>query len=456
MDAPAFNFASPLALTGLCYRALAADADPQQATITMRRLDHVRMADTGLLESRSTLRSDVDILAQKELDAREEAQRLALDLRLYNEAYPPAARKRGLLGKRPTPEQQAHEAKRRELIMLAEQAGQLARERRQQLDAARRQLEETSGGQAEVDTARAEILAQLQEQLAAQVLSLLAAGDTAGAQRALELQRQNVRGQLMVGVLHVLTAWLGEGADAARAALLDMRSIFSQYPDPAVRTLEGLLIVSGGEPLSAQELGLSTRDSFTLPGLGRLYQLLRVLAGRAPDEQSLAGDAFYPALWIIHQYKLALRGEEDKVLAPVPLAQWAAGGDTVVRALACNLLLRIGADALIPLAAGVDINSVQPPRRANETWPPLLKLLPHHIPAWPSAHAAAWQAALACHVLYSASEQAPAPLYESWLAESYGWPKSDMYWWTLAMVKKDMQLLANVSGAESELLAVAP
>ena len=113
MDAPQLNLRSPQLLLGLCYRALAADAHPADAALTLRKLEHGQASATAQLGERSTLRANQGILrTRKRADARAEAQRLALDLRLFNETNPPVARQRGVFIRRLSPEEQAAETQR--------------------------------------------------------------------------------------------------------------------------------------------------------------------------------------------------------------------------------------------------------------------------------------------------------------------------------------------------------
>jgi hypothetical protein len=457
MDAPQLNLTSPALLLGLCYRALAADANPAEAALTLRKLEHSQVNATAQLAQRSTSRANTGILEQQEHEARAEAQRLALDLRIFNDAQPPAPRQRGMFTRRLAPAEQALEARRCELIVLAEQAAQRAGGLQQQLAQERATLAGAGMDKQELEQVKAGLLALLAQQSAAQVLGLLAAGQAVAAREVLDEQRSSVRGELITGVLYVLLAWFTSGPGAAHQALLDFHGIFSQHPDPAARVLEALLLAGGGEPVAAQELGLFTREQFSLPGLHRLYQLARVLAGRTPDGAALDGDPFYPTLWVLDQQQRLRHGADTPGLAtPDALAQWAAGGGLFVRLAACSLLLRRDEGALIPQAAGLDIAAIPAPRRAPETWPPLLALLPAAEAAWPAAYAPALAAALACHVLCRAQRAAPAALYETWLAESYGWPKTDLYWWALALCQADLALLNNIQGGPGELFAVAP
>ena len=454
MDAPQFNLAAPAALLGLCYRALAADADPAGYALTLRKLEHSQAGATAQLGQRSASRANLGILEQKERDARGEAQRLALDLQLFNEEHPPAPRKRGVFTRKLTPEEQAVEAQRHELIVLAEQAAQRAGNLAEQLMQEQATLATAQDAGAGLDIDRAALLALLAQQSAAQVLGLVAAGQGAQAREALDAQRAGIRGELITGVLYVLLAWFTVGEGAARRALLDFHGIFSQHDDPAVRVLEALLSASGGEPITSQALGLYPREAFSLPGLHRIYQLTRVLAGRGPDSAALDSDPFYPTLWVLDQHQ-RMRKATDGLAGPEALAPWAGGQGLFVRSLAVNLLLRRDYPQLIPVAAGVDFNAIELPRKASDPWPALLGLVPAAEAAWPPAFTPVLSQALACHLLYAA-RHAPAALFEGWLQESYGWDKTDLYWWALAMCRKDPALLNNVRGGAGEWFAVAP
>src|SRR5438552_1133422 len=92
-------------MLGLAYRALAGTADPMKAQLSLRRIEHAAGEHTKLLEQRSQLRGALEIAAQHAVATRREAQRLDLDLQLYNERYPPLPAKRGPFPVRLTREQ---------------------------------------------------------------------------------------------------------------------------------------------------------------------------------------------------------------------------------------------------------------------------------------------------------------------------------------------------------------
>jgi hypothetical protein len=48
----------------------------------------------------------------------------------------------------------------------------------------------------------------------------------------------------------------------------------------------------------------------------------------------------------------------------------------------------------------------------------------------------------------------PQEQLAGWLDESYGWPKDDFYWWTLAQLKRDESLTRNFRQDPGQLFTV--
>ena len=117
-----------------------------------------------------------------------------------------------------------------------------------------------------------------------------------------------------------------------------------------------------------------------------------------------------------------------------------------------NTLLRRDAKHLIPTIAGIDPADLQLPKRRREKWPSLLGLC-MAIPAkpWPTGLVEPWATALACHLLLAVQQLGFDELYQTWLSESYGWQKSDLYWWTLAWLKRDAQLEHKITHEPGQL-----
>jgi hypothetical protein len=76
--------------------------------------------------------------------------------------------------------------------------------------------------------------------------------------------------------------------------------------------------------------------------------------------------------------------------------------------------------------------------------------------AWPAALTEPIAAALACHGLLCAKVLGPETVLEAWTQESFGWPKSDFFWWTVSQVKRDEAFLRNVKGDTGQLLRIRP
>lgn len=452
---PRLNTLAPQALGGLLCRALAGGSDPAAAGLTQRRIEHLQGANTETQQLLSTRRAEVGIAAARELEARRAARQSELDLELF-ESEAPAVPRRRLLGPKPTPEQQASEQRRRELKALAGRDAAQAAGTEQQSQALSVEIKELEGRQRGTRDERERLTTELRGQLAGRALNLAAAGQAPLARELLTETRRVVRGDLMIATLMVLVELLDGGVEGALPALGELKTIFGQHHEPVERLLASLLAVARGRPLSRQELGVFTAEQFSAPAFFHLYQLVRVLAGWDFDEAALAGTPLAETLGLL---RLQLRAGDDDAADELPaMLQLAASADTtdlIGRTLIANILLLRGETALIMRAAGIDLAALRPPRRARERWPDLDSLLGAAPTQWPAALVVPWRIALGCHVLLGARGKAPPELLAAWLEESYNWPKSDFYWWTLARVKGDEALLSNLSGEPGQLVAVA-
>jgi hypothetical protein len=440
-------------LIGLCYRALAGSADPGAAELTARRIEHAQAGYSEAFARVSSLRGDLTTAQHKATEAQREARQAELDLQLYDEAHPPPPKRRGLLAPRLTQQQSEETRQRAALHITADLLAREAREKRAAVEQVTRQLATVDAEVASGRQLRDSLGVQLQSELAASALDRLAAGHADEAQRQLADARRLIRGDLMTAVLLVLVALFGEGDAAARAALIELRTIFAQHNDPLPRVLEALIALHGGARPGLSALGLPGADQFSQRAHYNLYLLAATLGGLHGHEALPADDPLAPTLQVLAQLvgwmDAQQRGPEPEMkYLPAPaLAELAAGGDALLKLLCAHLLLQRGELGLIAPAAGIDLAALKPPRKRNEQWPGLLALVAAQpLTAWPRPLAARVQAALACHVLLAAQESAPPPLCEAWLAESYGWPKDYFYWWTLATLKQDPALLRNAAG----------
>lgn len=440
-------------LLGLCYRALAGDADPAAAALTARRIEHVRVEQTELLKRVSELKGSHAIAEDKALQARREAAQAALDLRIFEERNPPLPKPRGLRKRKPTPEEAAVERQRAEAVEL-----QSSLEREAQAQAARalaysKELVQLEARRQQAQDTRAQLEAALRGEMASWVLGLAAAGEMGEAWDHLEEMRRLLRGELAVATLFSLLEVVQTGLDGLKYALAEMKPIFEQYKDPLPRILSALAALTAGTPASRLDLGLHTRDSFSQPGHFRLYQLTATLAGWQPDDDEADGDSLLPTLRALG---LCLR-DETAVKATLPEEdQTVIQADPVLMLLNANLLLRAGKAAEV-----LELLRLEPehfvPRRRRETPPTLLETLAAQpVPAWPPALVPVVHTALAGHALLAAMAVKNAWPLADWLKESYGWPKDGFLWWVLATVKEDQALLRNLDGAEQGLFTVRP
>jgi hypothetical protein len=492
---PRINLLARTALPGLLYRALAGEADGGSAPLTQRRIELLQAELTQLTARLSTLRADLSIAQDKASAARRNATQAQLDWRLFMERYEEP--RRGLL-RRLTPQQQEAERRRAELEAIAaheqQQSDSLA-ERAQALSA---ELLAVEARLKEARSERAVHGGELGEQLAAHTLGLIAAGQSELARDALDDARREVRGDVQVAVLLVFSELLKHGdryeVTAARAMLDSLEPVFTQQPDGTARTLALLLAVLEGRHLKPAELGLLGPGNFNAAAHYRLYQLVLVLAGGKADsadvpppwfgtlelcvaacsaveaqplsgtgalarEPSASGNEPQPA----HAVRAVKdsEGYSGQITCEGARATGMVGPSTddllsafesedVVRMVlaAAALLLRGELELLPQRSAWI--------ARLAEERQPLLASLPAHIPAWPQALAQPWNTALACFVLLALymDRSGTHGVFGRWREESYGWPKSDLYWWMLATLGDDPALLRNLTGGPGELFVL--
>jgi len=453
---PRLNFASPAILTGLACRSLGGAADPTAAELTQRRLEQLQAQHTELLKALSALKADLGIAAANELQANHHARQAELDLEIFEQQYPAPPPRRGLFKPRLTPEQQQIERRRAELAALAAnlraEAGHVAKQVKHTGELLKHSEEQLAWTLNE----RKQLNNLFEEQLAVYILNMVAAGQYSRVPPILTKLRPLARGSGMLALLAVLAALLGEGVETALPELGDKKTVLNQHPDPLDKLLAALIAIVRGRQLTRQELGTFASESFQSPAFLRLYQLVRVLAGWDYDEQSPAIGYLAPTLYAISQYQAAVSGAGDRLRPLEETAEWAAESkDIVVQVICGQLLLAADRPELIPRAAGIDWTAIRPPKRRGR-WPELMSFFEDAPSAWPASLVESWRAALCCQVLLAAKQQAPPELYEQWLAESYNWPKSDFYWWTLATVKEEPTLLREIRGDIRQFIRVAP
>jgi len=445
MTAPRLNPLADPVLCGLLYRALAADTDGTGAGLTQHHLEQLQAENTKLAQEISTLRAKLAIQEQRALDSAHNARQAQLDLQLFEKQNPTEPRRRRLFGPRLTPQQREAQVKRTELSGIAAVEGAEAAKHKELAAEMGKHLAEQTARQEAVNLERSQDRARFQSELAAHVLGLASAGGAEEARLALADARTAVRGDLMVAVLMVLTELLCTGTDAALVMLGELKPLFRQHDDPLPRVLGTLIGLRHGGAVTRREVGAFSAGSFSTPAFNRLYQLVKVLAALSHDEDSLQDDPFAATLWVLRELVFLEIPPEGWQQPPVEfIAQWAATAEPVARVIAQNVLLNRDAVPLLATAAGIDPAAITPPRRHQDRWPELSDLLADTAPAWPAALNRQWWTLSACHVLLGVRDHAPPPLFEQWLAESYNWPKDDMYWWTLARLNNDPALLRNI------------
>jgi hypothetical protein len=463
-ELPALNLLARPLLLALCRRALSPAADPALAPLTARRIEHARMAQTELLKRISALKADVGITQEKALASQRTAQQADLDLRLFTESNPPAPQRRGLFKPQYSNEQQEIEQQRKTQSAIADQTARVASIAQARAEAASRELLQLESELAASRRERSGHELVLRDEVGAWVLELVAAGRAEEARRALADLRRNLRGEVVIGALCVLVELFDSGSLAARQALAETASIFEQHRDPAVRVLEALITLGSAglsaNPvqfaplLSRSDTGAYLREQFAEPGLYRLYTLSRVLGGLGFDATAVEHDPLRSTYEAITAYAAAGQVVVQADNAATTIT--ASSEDAFTRLLLANTLLRAGLPGDVLALCSFDLAAWRPPQRKREALPSLYACTSAiALPAWPQAFMAQVYAALACHGLLAAQAIAPPQLMQAWLTESYGWPKSDFYWWALAKLQDDPSLLRNITREPDQLLPVA-
>jgi hypothetical protein len=467
---PRLSLLARPALLGLCYRALAEDADGGEAPLTLRRIEQVQAQLTLLLQRQSELKARQGIAAEHAAKARRSASQAQLDLRIFHETYEPP--KRGFL-RRLTPREREQERRLAELEAIAEheseQATRLAEE--QQLVTSELLLAE-----GELKDAREEregLLHRFEEQLSAHVLELVSQGRMDEARDVLETARRDVRGRVVVGALLVLSELFAtEDLQplTARRMLDSLEPLFSQQPDASARALALLLKLVEGQYVTQAELGLLVPGNFRGAAMYRLYQLVVVLAGGGVDQQEsgpwagtlrlciYAGAAgSLPAYAPEGKSAISTQSNGEITHSLSGQAVRSPNTDDLLSAFDSGDLVRMVLAAAVLLGGG-ELEQLWDTEWAEDL-PERGSLIEHFsepVPAWPVGLVTPWAAALSCLTLLAQymAEGGRGGRFGRWLEDSYGWPKDDLYWWTLATLRDDPALLKNLRGGRGQLFTI--
>jgi hypothetical protein len=459
---PRLNLLGTEALLGLAYRALAGTADPLQAQLSLRRMEHCASELTVSMQRRSQLRGAARVAQEHAVAARRDATRQELDLELYNERYPPPPAKRGLLAPRRTSDQKGQDVHRLGLGQTLDMARKDATDFETKAEQITKQLALIEQHYAALATERETLDARFRSEVAAGVLGLVSVGEGAQAREVLADGRRALRGDVLLAALWVLVALFADGDEAAADELKQLKAIWEQHPDPVPRLVTSLLALRRGEPLTREARGIFARDSFTHAGLWRLYLLVGALAGwPTEDETASTEQVLLPTLDAVRLWAGSRHGAWAGRDSPASAAAWAAKQDTVCRVIVVNLLLGLGKLELVPSAAGfpgladiAPLDYIPRPKR-GQPWPPLLPNLEAQSPeAWPVAHRQPWAQALACHVLLAAQPYGPTELFEQWHAESTKWRPNSLYWWVQAHLLGEPGMLSNIRSVQDGLFAL--
>ena len=446
-----------IALLGLLQRALAGAAQPGRAAITRRHIEQLQVQRTEILKERSSLTTDVNTAQTRLQTARRSAQDARLDVQLFCENNPaPEDRRFSLLGRRAGPRQRAWEQERDRLNLIASQDEAEAQDYariHEEIAARLQQLTERSDSlereyQRELETMRT--------QLSAWVLLQYTGHDASEAREQLAEYRRLLRGELNVAVLLVLCELFDNGAQRAMALLGELASIWEQHTDPLPQVLEALLLLVQQGQLARREAGMLQREQFSQPGHWNLYRLTRILGGWPVDLEQADDTGFSPTLWALEQVLLTQSPPASWQPQPAGgLAAWSSGSDCLIQLMCCLALWQRGETALIPLAAGLPLEQIPYPEKRGRGWPDLYTSLSMRIlPAWPEPLAGSVWSELSCLMLLAARQHAPDSLYHHWLAQSFNWPKSPLFWWSMARLQEDRALLARMDDCSPGLTAV--
>jgi hypothetical protein len=445
------------ALLGLLHRAIAGSAHPARADITRRRIEQLQVQRTEFLKERSSLSTDVMTAQTRYKIALESAREARLDVQIYCENTPdPGDTRLSLLGRRPGPRSLAWAAQRERLAMLAGQDEEEAEEYAGICKEIEARLQELTEQSDKLEQDYRGLLDTMRGQLAAWVLLQYTGHDAGGAGEQLAKYRRLLRGELSVAVLLVLCNLLENGPQAALTELGDLAMIWEQHSDPLRPVLAALLSCLRDGNIGRREAGMYRREQFSQPGHWNLYRLTRVLGGWPVDMEHVDESGFSATLWALEQVLLTQAPPADwQAQNASGLADWSSGADSVIQLMCCLALWQRGETALIPEAAGLPFAEIPFPEKRGSSWPALYTSLSMRpLSAWPEPLGGAVWSELSCLVLLAAKRHAPDALYRHWLTESYNWPKSPLFWWSMAQLQEDPALLRRIE--ESPMGLIAP
>ncbi len=452
-----FDPLSRPALLGLLYRALAGNAQPGRAAITRRMLEQLQEQRTELLKERSSLATDVRTADERRREAKRSAADARLDVQIFQEHNPaPPEARRGLLGRRASPERRAWEAERDRLAAIADDEEQTAAE----YAAIHTDIAERLQGMTErTDNLNLEYGKQLdllRGQLSAWVLLQHCGADSSEAHEQLADYRRLLRGELSVAVLLVIGELLDNGPQRAFGTLADLATIWDQHPDPLRPVLESLLRLLRDGKLERRDAGMLQRAQFSQPAHWNLYRLVRVLGGWPVELHTDDEAGFLRTLWALEQLLLTQDPPADWQPQPADgLAAWSSGSDSLIQLMCCLALWQRGELALIPRAADLPFEHIKVLERAQDSWPGLYaSLTGRHLGGWPEPLGGHVWGELSCLMLLAAQRHAPQELYSHWLAEGYNLPKSQLFWWCMARLQEDSSLLARITDCPPGLIRV--
>lgn len=445
------------ALLGLLHRAIAGTAQPARADITRRRIEQMQVQRTEFLKERSSLSTDVMTAQTRYKIALESAREARLDVQIYCENTPdPADTRLSLLGRRPGPRSLAWAAERDRLALMASQDEAEAEEYAGICKEIEARLQELTEQSDQLEQDYQQLLDTMRSQLGAWVLLQYTGLDASAAREQLAQYRRLLRGELSVAVLLVLCELLEHGPQAAIAGLGELATIWEQHSDPLRPVLAALLSCIRDGSLGRREAGMYQREQFSQPGHWNLYRLTRVLGGWPVDMEHVDESGFSATLWALEQVLLTQQPPPDwQAQTATGLAAWSSGADSVVQLMCCLALWQRGETALIPQAAGLPFANIPFPEKRGASWPALYTSLSMRpLRAWLEPLGGAVWSELSCLVLLAAKHHAPDALYQHWLAESYNWPKSRLFWWSMAKLQEDPALLRRIDDCPTGLIGI--
>ena len=457
---PRLNLQSDILIISLLKAVFGESATQpaENAAVTQRRLELLKVEEIERLKALSPLQGDIAIREQRLKDKQGELRRAEADLEIHagGPSTLPA-------GRRAAPDARKTELEQIRAFCQADVAA-IAAEIKQLIE-----LEsKLSSELAQQRQQRGELIARLHSTAAFAVLDMLAQGRVNEARNWLSELRTLLRGDLLVAALFVLTELLGSAdaaaddiatrANKATGMLHELQSLFAQHSDPLPRVLQALIDICRGKRPTLAELGALQEEQFSWGPFFELYRLCCSLSGYGVPESNNPG----PLDSVLQQvnWHAALNYSADAALASETEPALAATAGPASPLSACLAAARWYGEqqhAAVLRSAGIDPLELRAVHskpaglaerlglKQRTPLPDLLAMLAPDDGAVSSADCSGiWRACLACFVLLSLPEDFPDALREAWIEQSYGWPKHDLYWWTLASLRGDPALLGNL------------